>query len=135
MSKSAASNSGVIDILDSTDVNVKKIKSAVTDTGKEIKFDEKNKPGISNLLTIHSALSGKSIPELESEFSGKGYGDFKSAVAEVVTSYFEPVRKRAEELLADEAELLKILHQGRDKAETVASATVAKVYEALGLVK
>ncbi len=135
MSKSATSNSGVIDILDSTDVNVKKIKSAVTDTGKEIKFDEKNKPGISNLLTIHSALSGKSIPELESEFSGKGYGDFKSAVAEVVTSYFEPVRKRAEELLADEAELLKILHQGRDKAETVASATVAKVYEALGLVK
>jgi len=135
MSKSASSNSGVIDILDSTDVNVKKIKSAVTDTGKEIKFDEKNKPGISNLLTIHSALSGKSIPELESEFSGKGYGDFKSAVAEVVTSYFEPVRKRAEELLADEAELLKILHQGRDKAETVASATVAKVYEALGLVK
>ncbi len=135
MSKSATSNSGVIDILDSTDVNVKKIKSAVTDTGKEIKFDEKNKPGISNLLTIHSTLSGKSIPELESEFSGKGYGDFKSAVAEVVTSYFEPVRKRAEELLADEAELLKILHQGRDKAETVASATVAKVYEALGLVK
>jgi len=135
MSKSASSNSGVIDILDSTDVNVKKIKSAVTDTGKEIKFDEKNKPGISNLLTIHSTLSGKSIPELESEFSGKGYGDFKSAVAEVVTSYFEPVRKRAEELLADEAELLKILHQGRDKAETVASATVAKVYEALGLVK
>ncbi len=135
MSKSASSNSGVIDILDSTDVNVKKIKSAVTDTGKEIKFDEKNKPGISNLLTIHSALSGKSIPELESEFSGKGYGDFKSSVAEVVTSYFEPVRKRAEDLLADEAELLKILHQGRDKAETVASATVAKVYEALGLVK
>jgi tryptophanyl-tRNA synthetase len=135
MSKSASSNSGVIDILDSTDVNVKKIKSAVTDTGKEIKFDEKNKPGISNLLTIHSALSGKSIPELENEFSGKGYGDFKSSVAEVVTSYFEPVRKRAEELLADEAELLKILHQGRDKAETVASATVAKVYEALGLVK
>mgnify|MGYP006303984653 CR=1 FL=1 len=74
----------------------------MTDTGKEIKFDEKNKPGISNLLTIHSALSGKSIPDLESEFSGKGYGDFKSAVAEVVTSYFEPVRKRAKELLADE---------------------------------
>ena len=135
MSKSATSNSGVIDILDNTDINIKKIKSAVTDTGKEIKFDEKNKPGISNLLTIHSALSGKSIPELENEFSGKGYGDFKSAVAEVVTNYFEPVRKRAEELLADETELLKILHQGRDKAETVAAATVAKVYDALGLVK
>ncbi|MFM8205973.1 MAG: tryptophan--tRNA ligase [Actinomycetales bacterium] len=135
MSKSAASNSGVIDILDSTDINIKKIKSAVTDTGKEVKFDEKNKPGISNLLTIHSALSGKSIADIENEFVGKGYGDFKLAVAEVVTSYFEPVRKRAEELLADETELLKILHQGRDKAQAVAAATVAKVYEALGLVK
>lgn len=135
MSKSASSNSGVIDILDSTDINIKKIKSAVTDTGKEIKFDEKNKPGISNLLTIHSALSGKTIPELENEFAGKGYGDFKTAVAEVVTSYFEPVRKRAEELLSDETELLKILHQGRDKAQTVATATVANVYQALGLVK
>ncbi len=134
MSKSAASNSGVIDILDSTDINVKKIKSAVTDTGKEIKFDEKNKPGISNLLTIHSALSGKTIAELENEFAGKGYGDFKGAVAEVVTSYFEPVRTKAQELLADEGELLKILHQGRDKARTVAAATVKKVYDALGLV-
>jgi len=134
MSKSAASNSGVIDILDSVDVNIKKIKSAVTDTGKEIKFDEKNKPGISNLLTIHSALSGKSIAELENEFAGKGYGDFKGAVAEVVTSYFEPVRTKAQELLADEGELLKILHQGRDKARTVAAATVKKVYDALGLV-
>lgn len=134
MSKSAASNSGVIDILDSTDINVKKIKSAVTDTGKEIKFDEKNKPGISNLLTIHSVLSGKTIAELENEFAGKGYGDFKGAVAEVVTSYFEPVRTKAQELLADEGELLKILHQGRDKARTVAAATVKKVYDALGLV-
>ena len=134
MSKSAASNSGVIDILDSVEVNIKKIKSAVTDTGKEIKFDEKNKPGISNLLTIHSALSGKSIAELENEFAGKGYGDFKGAVAEVVTSYFEPVRTKAQELLADEGELLKILHQGRDKARTVAAATVKKVYDALGLV-
>ncbi len=134
MSKSAASNSGVIDILDSTDINVKKIKSAVTDTGKEIKFDEKNKPGISNLLTIHSALSGKTIAELENEFAGKGYGDFKGAVAEVVTSYFEPVRTKAQELLADEGELLKILHQGRDKARTIAAATVKKVYDALGLV-
>ena len=134
MSKSAASNSGVIDILDSADVNVKKIKSAVTDTGKEIKFDEKNKPGISNLLTIHSALSGKTIAELENEFAGKGYGDFKGAVAEVVTSYFEPVRTKAQELLADEGELRKILHQGRDKARTVAAATVKKVYDALGLV-
>jgi tryptophanyl-tRNA synthetase len=134
MSKSAASNAGVIDILDSSDVNVKKIKSAVTDTGKEVKFDEKNKPGISNLLTIHSALSGISIAELENEFAGKGYGDFKGAVAEVVTSYFAPVRARTEELLSDEGSLLEILAVGSQKARDVASVTLAKTYAALGLV-
>ena len=134
MSKSAASNAGVIDILDSSDVNVKKIKSAVTDTGKEVKFDEKNKPGISNLLTIHSALSGSSIAELENEFAGKGYGDFKGAVAEVVTSYFAPVRARTEELLSDEGSLLEILAVGSQKARDVASVTLAKTYAALGLV-
>ena len=134
MSKSAASNAGVIDILDSSDVNVKKIKSAVTDTGKEVKFDEKNKPGISNLLTIHSALSGSSIAELENEFAGKGYGDFKGAVAEVVTSYFAPVRARTEELLSDEGSLLEISAIGSQKAREVASVTLAKTYAALGLV-
>lgn len=134
MSKSAASNSGVIDILDSKDVNVKKIKSAVTDTGKEIIFDEKNKPGISNLLTIHSALSGKSISELENEFAGKGYGDFKGAVAEVVTSYFAPVREKTQELLADEKALLELLAVGSEKARAVASQTLTKTYSALGLV-
>lgn len=134
MSKSAASNAGVIDLMDSSEVNAKKIKSAVTDMGKEIKFDEKEKPGISNLLTIHSALSGKSIEALEGEFAGKGYGDFKGAVAEVVTSYFEPVRKRALELLADEGELQRILLQGSQKAEVAAAETLSRVYSALGLV-
>jgi tryptophanyl-tRNA synthetase len=134
MSKSAASNAGVIDILDSADVNVKKIKSAVTDTGKEIRFDEKEKPGISNLLTIHSALSGETISSLEAQFEGKGYGDFKSAVAEVVTTYFEPVRKRAEELLSNEKSLLTILEEGAVKARTVADGTLKRVYDALGLV-
>lgn len=134
MSKSSASSAGVIDILDSTDVNVKKIKSAVTDTGKEVRFDEKEKPGISNLLTIHSSLSGKSIPELENEFAGKGYGDFKAAVAEVVTSYFAPVREKTNALLADEKSLLEILDAGSAKARVVAADTLAKTYSALGLV-
>jgi len=128
------SNSGVIDILDSAEVNTKKIKSAVTDAGKEVKFDEKEKPGISNLLTIHSALSNRAISDIENEFAGKGYGDFKSAVAEVVTSYFAPVKKRTEELLSDEAHLLDILEQGRQKARAVAAETLAKTYSALGLV-
>jgi tryptophanyl-tRNA synthetase len=134
MSKSAASPAGVIEILDPTDINVKKIKSAVTDTGKEIKFDEKNKPGISNLLSIHSALSGRSISDLENEFVGKGYGEFKGAVAEVVTSYFSPVRKRTNELLADETFLLGVLYEGSEKARSVASVTLQNVYSALGLV-
>ncbi|MFM1797438.1 MAG: hypothetical protein RL733_1219 [Actinomycetota bacterium] len=134
MSKSAASNSGVIDILDSADVNVKKIQSAVTDAGKEVIFDEKNKPGISNLLTIHSAISGKSISDLENEFAGKGYGDFKAAVAEVVTDFFAPVRERTQELLADEAALLQLLAVGSQKAREVAAKTLAQTYSALGLV-
>ena len=134
MSKSSASSAGVIDILDPTDVNVKKIKSAVTDTGKEVRFDEKEKPGISNLLTIHSSLSGKSITELENEFAGKGYGDFKAAVAEVVTSYFAPVREKTNALLADERNLLEILDAGSAKAHAVAADTLAKTYSALGLV-
>lgn len=134
MSKSSASSAGVIDILDSSDVNVKKIKSAVTDTGKEVRFDEKNKPGISNLLTIHSSLSGRSIAELENEFAGKGYGDFKAAVAEVVTSYFAPVREKTNALLADEKGLLEILDAGSAKARAVAADTLAKTYSALGLV-
>ena len=134
MSKSSASSAGVIDILDSSDVNVKKIKSAVTDTGKEVRFDEKDKPGISNLLTIHSSLSGRSIAELENEFAGKGYGDFKASVAEVVTSYFAPVREKTNALLADEKSLLEILEAGSAKARIVAAETLSKTYSALGLV-
>lgn len=134
MSKSAASNSGVIDILDTPEVNAKKIKSAVTDNDKEIRFDEKAKPGVSNLLTIYAALTGKTIALAEEDFTGKGYGDFKGAVAEVVTEYFTPVRKRAEELLSDQGELIRILRTGSAKAQVVASETLARAYDALGLV-
>ena len=134
MSKSAASMSGVIELLDSADVTMKKFKSSVTDDGKEVKFDEKSKPGISNLLTIHSALSGKSIAELENEFSGKGYGDFKSAVAEVVISSLEPIARRTNELMSDRSELIKILKSGAVKANQVASETLKAAYSAIGLI-
>ena len=134
MSKSSGSVSGVLEIMDTPEANIKKIKSATTDAGREVKFDEKEKPGISNLLTIHSALSGKKISELENEFAGKGYGDFKSAVAEVVVEYLRPIRDRALELLEDEDHLVKVLHAGADKARAVASATVADTYKNLGLV-
>lgn len=134
MSKSAGSAAGVLEIMDTAEANTKKIKSATTDAGREVTFDEKEKPGISNLLTIHAALSGKSVADLENEFAGKGYGDFKAAVAEVVVEYLRPIRSRALELLDDEAHLIKVLHAGADKARTVASATVAETYKNLGLV-
>ena len=133
MSKSAASMSGVIELLDSSDVILKKFKSSVTDAGKEIKYDEKSKPGISNLLTIHSAFSGKSITEVENEFADKGYGDFKTAVAEVVNSELAPIREKTATLMQDPAELMRILKIGGEKANQVASETLKKVYEAIGL--
>ena len=134
MSKSTGSTNGIIDILDAPEVNMKKFKSAVTDAGREVKFDAKEKPGISNLLTIHSALSGKSIADLENEFDGKGYGDFKMAVGEVVVEYLRPIRAHALELLEDEKHLLNILHQGAEKARSVASITVEATYKNLGTV-
>ena len=133
MSKSASSMAGVIELLDTPEVTLKKFKSSVTDNGKEIKFDEKLKPGISNLLTIHSALSGKSISDLESEFSGKGYGDFKAAVAEVVIAKLEPISKRTNELMDDPAELSRVLNDGAQKASEVASTTLKAAYSAIGL--
>jgi tryptophanyl-tRNA synthetase len=135
MSKSAESVSGLIEILDTPEVNSKKIKSAVTDAGREIKFDEKEKPGVSNLLTIHSALSGQSISELENHFAGKGYGDLKGDVADVVVEYLKPIREKTLELLADESHLLSILSNGAAKAQEVASTTLAKTYSHLGLVR
>ncbi len=134
MSKSSDSAAGIIDIMDAPEINAKKIKSSVTDAEREIRFDEKNKAGISNLLTIYASLTGKSILESEADFTGKGYGDFKSGVADVVTEYFSPVRKRTLELLEDEAGLLKLLKTGSEKAEAVASQTLTKVYDAMGVV-
>lgn len=133
MSKSAASQAGVIDILDEPNVNIKKIKSAVTDMGKEISFNESEKPGISNLLTILANISGKSVSTLESEFAGSGYGDFKMAVATAVADYFTPVRSRTQQLLGERSELLEVIEAGAKKAEAVASDTLSRVYSRMGL--
>ena len=134
MSKSAESLSGLIEILDTPEANAKKIKSAVTDTGREVRFDSEEKPGISNLLTIFSTLTGRAVAEIENEFVGKGYGDFKGAVAEVVVEYLRPVRTRTLELLDDPTHLNSILRIGAQKAEAVANKTLAEVYERIGLV-
>ena len=135
MSKSADSVAGLIEILDSPDINTKKIKSAVTDAGREITFNEKEKPGVSNLLTIHSALSGQKISELENHFAGKGYGDLKGEVADVVVEYLKPIREKTLELLSDESHLLALLAEGAAKAREVASTTLSKTYSNLGLVR
>lgn len=132
MSKSAASEAGVLWLLDEPAKTAKKIKSAVTDAEREIRFDRENKAGVSNLLTIHSVLSGRSIADLEVEFEGKGYGDLKGAVAEVVSGEFAPIRARALELLADPAELDRLLGRAADRAAEIADATLARVYDRVG---
>lgn len=132
MSKSAATDSGVLWLLDEPSKTAKKIKSAVTDADREVRFDRAEKAGVSNLLTIHSVLSGRSIADLEVEFEGRGYGDLKGAVAEVVSSEFAPIRDRALELLADPAELDRILGKAADRAAEIADATLAKVYDRVG---
>ncbi|MCU1441386.1 MAG: trpS [Rhodoglobus sp.] len=135
MSKSAASESGVLWLLDDPSKTAKKVKSAVTDDDREIRFDRVAKPGVSNLLTIHSVLSGEAVETLEQRFAGKGYGDLKSDVAEVVTATFAPIRERALELLADPAELDRILAANADRAAEIADATLAKVYDRVGFLR
>ncbi len=123
---------GCVFLLDDPKVTAKKIRSAVTDTGREVVADPVGKPGITNLLTIHSALSGTSIPELEERFAGRGYGDLKKELAEVVVDFVTPVRQRTQELLDDPAELQRILAQGAARAREVAVPTVADVYDKVG---
>lgn len=123
---------GCISLLDEPSASAKKIRSAVTDTGREVVFEPDAKAGVSNLLTIHSALSGKSFAELEEHFAGRGYGDLKKELAEVVTDFVTPVRTRTHELLDDRAELERVLARGAERAREVAAATVAAVYDRVG---
>ena len=135
MSKSATSQNGVIDLLEDPGVIAKRIRSAVTDTEREIRFDQAKKPGVSNLLCILGALSGRSIEALEAEYSsrpGSGYGDLKKDVAEIVVDTATPYRDRTLALLADPAELDRILAEGAERARDVASATLARVYDRVG---
>jgi tryptophanyl-tRNA synthetase len=123
---------GSVNLLDEPSVTAKKIRSAVTDTGREVVADAENKPGVTNLLTIHSALSGQSVADLEEHFAGRGYGDLKKELAEVVTDFVTPVRARTHELLDDPAELERILAAGAARAREVAAGTVAAVYDRVG---
>ena len=134
MSKSASSPAGIIDMLDDPKVSATKIRSAVTDSGSEVRFDEEQKPGISNLLTIYSALTGRSIAALEKEYDGRGYGDFKKELADVVVEFVTPFRDRTLELLEDKAQLDGILRDGAAKANAVAERTLSEVYDRIGFV-
>lgn len=134
MSKSASSPTGLIDMLDDPKVSAKKIRSAVTDSEMEIRFDEEAKPGVSNLLRIYSALTGSEIDTLVGKYAGKGYGDLKKDLAEVVVDYVTPFREKTFEVLEDRAYLDGILQQGAEKAGVVARKTLADVYERVGFV-
>jgi tryptophanyl-tRNA synthetase len=125
---------GTINIMDDSSVTVKKIKGSVTDTDGEIRFDAENKPGVSNLLGIYSAVTGTSIAELEQSLSGKGYGDLKSDVADAVISVIEPIRVRATELLANTKELDAMLASGANRANEIAEKTLASVYDKIGFI-
>ena len=125
---------GTINIMDDSSVTVKKIKGSVTDTDSEIRFDTENKSGVSNLLGIYSAVSGKSVKDLEAAFAGKGYGDLKTEVADAVISVIEPIRNRAHELLENTDELDSLLATGSARANELAEATLAHVYNKIGLI-
>jgi tryptophanyl-tRNA synthetase len=131
MSKSLP-GAGCLSLLDEPSVNAKKIRSAVTDTGREVVADPVDKPGVTNLLTIHAALSGDSIATLEDRFAGRGYGDLKKEVAEVVADELTPIRTRTQELLDDPAELERILAAGAQAARAVAAPTLKEAYERVG---
>jgi tryptophanyl-tRNA synthetase len=132
MSKSASSPAGIIEMLDDPAVSAKKIRSAVTDSGSDIRFDLEDKPGVSNLLTIYAALTNRAIDELLEMYEGRGYGDLKKDVAEVVVETATPFRDRTLALLDDPAELDRILADGAARARDVAGATLARAYDRVG---
>ncbi|MBI4260133.1 MAG: tryptophan--tRNA ligase [Actinobacteria bacterium] len=132
MSTSAESPQGTINIVDPPDDIRKKVRVAVTDSGREIVARE-DKPAIANLLTIMSVATGRPIPDLEAAYEGKGYGDLKGDLAEAVIEYLRPIRERYEELMADPEEISRLLEVGAGKAQKVAAEVLAEVYERVGL--
>ena len=132
MSKSAESHAGVIWLLDEPGVTRKKIMRAVTDADGGVVFDRENKPGVANLLTIYSVLASRTIESLETEYAGRGYGDLKKGLVEVVLGTFDPIRERVAELLGDPAELDRVLASNAARADAVANETLATVYDRVG---
>ena len=134
MSKSLPGQ-GCLFLLDDPAANAKKIRSAVTDSGREVRFDPVGKPGVSNLLTIYSALTGRTTADLEAAYAGEGYGVLKRDLADVVVDFAAPFRTRTFELLEDRAELDAVLAEGADRASSVASETLRTVHDKVGFVR
>lgn len=132
MSKSDPDANSAVSIIEDADSIMRKFKRAVTDSGNEIVFRE-DKPGISNLLTIYSEMTGKTIKEAELEFEGKGYGDFKKAVGESVVEKLRPVKENYDKLITDKAYLMEVARDGADRARNIAFKTVRKVNKKIGL--
>ena len=132
MSKSSSSPQGIIDVLDEPDVIRRKIARAVTDPGSEVRADEEQKPGVTNLLRIYAALAGEPVDALEARYAGAGYGAFKKDLAEVVTGALAPIRERTSKLLADEATLDRMLAHGAARARPVARETMTEVSQRVG---
>jgi tryptophanyl-tRNA synthetase len=134
MSKSASSPAGIVELLDEPRVSAKKIRSAVTDSGREVVFDPVEKPGVSNLLTIFAALSGRTVEDVAADYTGRGYGDLKRDLGGQVEDLVTPIRERTMELLEDRAEIDSILADGASRARSVAGETLAAVYDRVGFV-
>ncbi|WP_375483629.1 tryptophan--tRNA ligase [uncultured Mycobacterium sp.] len=132
MSKSAATDAGLINLLDDPASSAKKIRSAVTDSEREIRYDPDAKPGVSNLLSIQSAVTDVDVDTLVERYAGHGYGDLKKDTAEAVIEFVTPIRDRVEELMADAGELEAVLSAGAARAQDVAGKTVQRVYDRLG---
>jgi tryptophanyl-tRNA synthetase len=132
MSKSAESQAGVLDLLDDPKVLAKKVRSAVTDTGREVVADPDAKPGVTNLLTIFSTITGRSVAELEAAYNGKGYGDFKGDLAQAVVEFVTPIQQRFHEFHDDADALDEVLADGAAKARAIAQDTMDKVRDRVG---
>ncbi|MFB9352156.1 tryptophan--tRNA ligase [Streptomyces heliomycini] len=132
MSKSASTPKGLINLLDEPKTTAKKVRSAVTDTDTVIRYDVVEKPGVSNLLTIYSTLTGADIPELEEKYAGKGYGALKTDLAEVMVEFVTPFKERTQQYLDDPETLDSILAKGAEKARAVAAETLSRAYDRVG---
>jgi tryptophanyl-tRNA synthetase len=132
MSKSDSNKKSFISLLDDPKQIEKKIKSAVTDSEGIVKFDKENKPGVSNLLSIYSILSGRTIEDIEEQYEGKGYGDFKGDLAKVVVDTIVPIQEKYTQLM-ESSELDEILDKGAEKAQYTANKMLAKMENAMGL--